>query len=394
MGAKKIVTAFFLCFGLISVIIPVKVVADNPWEIMINIPECQLYVYYNGWLFKTYKVAVGKLNSPSPTGEFRIVNKVIDPTWYPEGKPAVPPGPDNPLGKYWMGLNNKGYGIHGNSAAWSIGSPASKGCFRMDNLEIEELFSFIPIGTLVKVIYKTVQWRIDHQNQAWLEIYPDIYRRNDLEFKVQQVLAELNWDYQPHLKALTRLITLGKPLKIMIPRKIKIEVDCINIDGDGFYWNGQVYLSEDFFRNNSLAINLPNDRLFQGYLVWNPIGALEGEEHKLEWDQEKNIVSVNSLKFRINGEKIDEAARFGTKGQILINYLKISDWFDQKGLAKPVLVIDTTEGNQFSGEFIDGELWVNFETLIFQSKEFSYLWDEATWSLSIQFLNQKELESR
>lgn len=395
MVAKKIAAVFFLCFGLLPIINPVKVSADNPWKIMINIPECRLYVYYNGRLFKTYKVAVGKPGSPSLTGEFRIVNKVIHPTWYPEGKPAVPPGPDNPLGKYWMGLNSKGYGIHGNSAAWSIGSPASKGCFRMDNQEIEELFSFIPIGTPVKVIYSTVKGRIDHQNQAWLEIYPDIYRRDDLELKVQQVLAELNWNYQPHRKALARLIIPGKPLSIMIPRKIKIEADCINIDGDGFYWNGQVYLSEELFRNNNLAIVLPNDHLFQGYLVWNPINALGGEQYKLKWDREKNIVSVNSLKLMIDGEKINGAARFGIKGQILINYLKISNWFDQKGLTKPVFVIATTEGNQFSGELIDGELWVDFETLTFQSTAFiSYLWDEATWSLSIQSLNKKEFEPR
>ena len=273
MVAKKIAAVFFLCFGLLPIINPVNVAAANPWEIMINIPECQLYVYYNGWLFKTYKVAVGKLDSPSPTGEFRIVNKVI------------------------------------------------------------------------------------HPNQA-------------------------------HRKALACLIIPGKPLRIMIPRKIKIEADCINIDGDGFYWNSQVYLSEEFFRNNNFAIVLPNDHLFQGYLVWNPVSALRGERYKLNWDREKNIVSVNSFKLMINGEKIDGAARFGTKGQILINYLKISNWLDQKGLAKPGFVIATTEGNQFSGELIDGELWVDFETLTFQSTAFSYLWDEATWSLSIQLLNK------
>lgn len=385
MGANKIVTAFFLCFSLLVGIMPAQA-EDNPWEIMINIPECRLYVYYNDWLFKTYKVAVGKLSSPSPTGNFRIVNKVNEPTWYPEGKPAVPPGPDNPLGKYWMGLNSKGYGIHGNSAAWSIGAPASKGCFRMDNHEIEELFSFIPIGTPVKVDYITVKSRIDHYNQAWLEIYPDIYQRTNLELKTLQVLAELNWDYQPHHIALASLINAKKPLTIMVPRKIKIEVDGINSEDDGFYWNGQVYLSEEFFKNNNLSIILPNDHLFQGYYVWNPLGELKSDHEKFKWDQGLNTISVNSLKILINGEKIDEAARFGTKGQILINYGKISRWLNEKQWTKPVLVIDTTEGNQFGGEFIEGELWVNSEALIIQPQVSSYQWDEATWSLKINYI--------
>ncbi len=385
MGAKRIVATFFLCFGLLLGTIPVQA-GDNPWSIMINIPECQLYLYYNDWLFKTYKIAVGKLGSPSPTGEFRIVNKVIDPTWYPKDKPVTPPGPDNPLGKYWMGLNSKGYGIHGNSAPWSIGSPASKGCFRMDNHEIEELFSFIPIGTPVKIIYLAIKGKIDHHNQAWLEIYPDIYQRINLGLEIQRVLAELNWDYQPHPKALARLIIANKPLSIMVPRKIKIEGDCINTDIDGFYWKEQVYLSEEFIKNNNLSVVLQPDDLFQGFVAWNSLSAPGRKQQRLKWDQENNSILVNSLKIIFNGEKVEGAGRFGTKGQILINYTKLICWFEQKQLLKPVLVIDTTEGNQFSGELIDGELWVDYEILIIKSPAFSYLWDEATWSLYLNYI--------
>ena len=387
MGAKRVMVTFFLFFSLILGTIPVQA-RDNPWAIVINIPEFRFYLYYNDWLFKTYQVAVGKVSSPSPTGEYQIINKVVNPTWYPEGKPAMPPGPNNPLGKYWMGLNSKGYGIHGNSAAWSIGSPASMGCFRMANHEIEELFSFIPVGTPVKIIYLTVKGKIDHHNQAWLEIYPDIYRRDDLELKVQQVLAELGWSYQPHPKALAFLIAAPKPLIITVPRKIKVEGDCINSD-DGFYWNGHVYLSKGFFNSNNLSIVLPNDRfehLFQGYFSWNPTNPLEGEEEKLKWTPEINTISVNSLRLSINGEKLNGAARFGIKRQVLINYSKLTNWFEGKQLPKPVLVIDTTEGNQFFGEFIDGELWVNSEALIIESKDYSYLWDEATWSLNINYI--------
>jgi hypothetical protein len=286
-----------------------------------------------------------------------------------------------------MGLNSKGYGIHGNSAAWSIGSPSSKGCFRMDNHEIEELFSFIPVGTPVKITYLPVKGRIDHSNQAWLEIYPDIYRRINLESKVQQVLAELNWDYESHSKALASLIIAKKPLVIMVPKKIIFEGDCSNTDIDGFIWNGQVYLNEGFFKNNNLSIALPDDDLFRGYFPWDPFSTLEGERQRLKWDQKDNTLSINSLKIIINGEKIDGVGRFGVRGQILFNVSKISNWFDQKNLPKPVLIIDKTEESQLFGEFIDGELWVDFDRLIIKSQAYSYQWDEATWSLKINYIS-------
>lgn len=385
MGAKRIVTASFLCLALLLGTIPIEAV-DNPWEIMINIPECRLYLYYNGWLFKTFKVAVGKVNSPSPTGEFRIINKVRNPTWYPEGQPPVPPGPNNPLGKHWMGLDNKGYGIHGNSAAWSIGSPASKGCFRMENHEIEELFSLVPVGTPVKVVYLTVKGEIDRDNQAWLEIYPDIYRRDDLGLKVQQVLAALNWKYQPHSLALASLIAAKNRLTIMVPRKIKIEGDWSDSEVDGFYWQDHVYLREDFFKKKGLvAPLLPSDDLFKGYLVWNPGVGFEDEQQKLEWDQALNTLKVNSLKLKVNGEKVDQAVRFGNERQILINYSKLNNWFKEKGLLERVLVIDTTAGGQFSCKFNGGELWVPFETLTIQGRAFGYRWDEATWTLYLNY---------
>ena len=100
--------------------------AENLWWIRINIPEFKLYLYNGKELHQTYEVAVGKLDTPSPVGDFRIINKIYNPTWYPpSGGTPVVAGPDNPLGKYWMGLNIEGYGIHGNAAPNSIGHSVS-----------------------------------------------------------------------------------------------------------------------------------------------------------------------------------------------------------------------------------------------------------------------------
>jgi lipoprotein-anchoring transpeptidase ErfK/SrfK len=88
----------------------------------------------------------------TPEGKFTIVNKVEDPIWYKLDKQYPPGSPKNLLGTRWMGLNQKGYGIHGTRNPKSIGMALSHGCIRMHNRDVEELFAWIPIGT--KVIIK------------------------------------------------------------------------------------------------------------------------------------------------------------------------------------------------------------------------------------------------
>lgn len=373
----------FLCLGLLLGTIPVLAM-ESVWKIMINIPECRLYLYQNDEIFKTYKVAVGKIDTPSPVGEFQIINKVINPTWYPEGRPAIPPGPNNPLGHYWMGLNNRGYGIHGNSAAWSIGAPVSKGCFRMDNKEIEELYMLIPIGTQVKIIYETIKGKIDRHNQAWLEIYPDIYHRFNLEMKVQQVLAELNWKYQPHQKALACLIGARKQ-EIMVPRRINIEGEGGKMEIDCFYWNNRVYLNKKLGEHDSVSNTIPTTNPFQEYFPWEPWDMTSLNRFKLEWNEATNTLKVCSLKVRINEEMLDDAARFGTKRNVLINYSKIIKWFEAEQIPKPGWIIDEPEGGRLAGEYYGGELWVDPEKIFINSKEFSYFWEETTWTLNLYY---------
>ena len=76
--------------------------------------------------------------------------RVVDPTYYHEGK-VIAPGPRNPLGDRWMGLDRKGYGIHGTNAPQSIGKSASHGCIRMAKRDLEELFSMVKVGDEVEI---------------------------------------------------------------------------------------------------------------------------------------------------------------------------------------------------------------------------------------------------
>ena len=74
--------------------------------LVISIPDRKLAVMEDGRVLKVYSVAVGAAVSPSPTGTLKIVNKVIGPTYYHQGK-VIPPGKSNPLGDRWMGLSLK-----------------------------------------------------------------------------------------------------------------------------------------------------------------------------------------------------------------------------------------------------------------------------------------------
>ncbi|MGI9556973.1 MAG: L,D-transpeptidase family protein [Solirubrobacterales bacterium] len=114
--------------------------------------------YENLELARTYDVAIGAIGFETPTGQYHITNKQVDPTWYvPDREWAgdlageiVPPGPDNPLKARWMGFHD-GAGIHGTADEASIGSAASHGCVRMRVTEVKELYDVIPDGTPIYI---------------------------------------------------------------------------------------------------------------------------------------------------------------------------------------------------------------------------------------------------
>lgn len=106
----------------------------------------------------SFRIATGMAAYPTPLGGFRIVTKQRNPWWYPpsagwaSGAKPIPPGPGNPLGTRWMGLNVGAVGIHGTPDAASIGYSASHGCIRMRIPNAEWLFERVRIGTPVFIV--------------------------------------------------------------------------------------------------------------------------------------------------------------------------------------------------------------------------------------------------
>ena len=124
--------------------------AQSTRQIVVSLADRKLALVEDGAVKKIYPVAVGKATTPSPTGSFTIANRVTNPTYYNPGQ-VVEPGPQNPLGTRWIGLNQKGYGIHGTNAPKSIGKAASHGCIRMAKKDLEELFEMVRPGDVVEI---------------------------------------------------------------------------------------------------------------------------------------------------------------------------------------------------------------------------------------------------
>ena len=118
---------------------------------VVSIPNRKLALMEEDRVVKIYDVAVGAPASPSPSGEFQITKRLENPTCYSPGV-VIEPGAGNPLGARWMGLNIKGFGIHGTNSPDSIGHNASHGCIRLRNRDVEELFARLKVGDRVSVI--------------------------------------------------------------------------------------------------------------------------------------------------------------------------------------------------------------------------------------------------
>ncbi len=119
-------------------------------QIVVSLPDRKLALIEDGQVSRIYDVAIGRPSSPSPIGTFKIVNRVTNPTYYHKGQ-IVEPGPQNPVGTRWIGLNQKGYGIHGTNAPRSIGKAASHGCIRMAKKDLEDLFEIVRPGDVVEI---------------------------------------------------------------------------------------------------------------------------------------------------------------------------------------------------------------------------------------------------
>lgn len=108
-----------------------------PYSIQISIGKRRLALFQNGKLARVYPIAVGKMLTNTPAGEFVIVNRELN--------------PGGPFGVMWLSLSKQGYGIHGTNDPSSIGKAVSHGCVRMYNRDVLQLAELVPNGTRVVI---------------------------------------------------------------------------------------------------------------------------------------------------------------------------------------------------------------------------------------------------
>jgi L,D-transpeptidase ErfK/SrfK len=172
--------------------------------ILINIPQRLLFYFLEGRLDAWYPVALGQPGSwQTPTGSYQVLRKDKDPVWeVPDSiqqemrrkgekvQTRVPPGPDNPLGEYRLGLSLTCCGIHGTNAPQSIYRFQTHGCIRLAPQDAVDLFSRVSVGAPVEIIYEPVLFSADEDGKFFVEIHPDVYRHTEGNWDTAKAIAE------------------------------------------------------------------------------------------------------------------------------------------------------------------------------------------------------------
>ena len=174
--------------------------------LVVNLPELLVYQFHLGVYQRRYAIAVGKKTWQTPTGFYKIVDKEENPTWtVPDSiqeemedmgwrvLEKVPPGPKNPLGKYWIGTSGENLGFHATNRPWSVGHAVSHGCMRMLPSQIAQLYPQISVGAPVKIIYQPVKMALTRQGRIYLEAHPNIY---DQKFDYLNYVKQVAESYQ------------------------------------------------------------------------------------------------------------------------------------------------------------------------------------------------------
>ncbi len=160
--------------------------------IVVNTGEMRLFYFVNnGTQVYTYPIGMGVLDYITPTGNFYVNQKIVNPAWHiPKhlqgkyGMAVMPAGPDNPMGAFKLGLNWGDYGIHGCDLPWAVGRLVSHGCTRLYPEDIKKLYAMVPMGTKVEYIYEPALIGF-RQGHVYLSVHDDVY------FKIRSMILHV-----------------------------------------------------------------------------------------------------------------------------------------------------------------------------------------------------------
>jgi L,D-transpeptidase ErfK/SrfK len=188
--------------------------------IVLNVPQRMLFVFEDSAPIRAFPVAVGRADWRTPLGSFDVAVKELDPVWdvpisiqremARSGRRVITkvnPGPDNPLGRHWLGLSLPAVGIHGTNQPTSIYRFTTHGCVRLHPDDAADLFDLVDVGTTVDIIYAPVLLAIEG-GETFLEVHPDVYgRTGSLTEKVIELLREVGVEWLAEDSSVSRIIS-------------------------------------------------------------------------------------------------------------------------------------------------------------------------------------------
>ncbi|MDD4601675.1 hypothetical protein SDC9_27460 [bioreactor metagenome] len=344
---RAVYTALFLLLLLLPVYGECAPISSP--RIVINLPSRMLELYSESDFVKEYPVAIGKPSTPTPMGDFSIINKEVDPVWIPPRKGyVVYSGPDNPLGYRWMGFLPL-YGIHGTNAPWAIGLAVSNGCVRMHEEDAEELFDIVSYGTPVRVAYDRVKVRFDDMGQISVGIYPDIYGYKAVSVaEVSNRLADYGVNAFVSESFIEKLIEEEGDRQVTVARVVNVKVNDRMLSEHAIE-SGDVLYVPVWAVAGALDVNIAWDEIKQVvrakknvvpgvvkgdvlYVSAQNLKVLLGGQQLL--NTEENHLDINILSVVINDKLITRDVQF-VDGVLALPVLQLSEALGKKVVWDP-----------------------------------------------------------
>jgi L,D-transpeptidase ErfK/SrfK len=186
--------------------------------LVVNLAEMRLYYYIKGTnQVVTHPMGIGREGEDTPVGVLKIIEHIPNPTWrateymrklrakegviLPE---SVPPGPENPLGKFAMRLSRPTFLIHGtNDPLGGIGRRSSSGCMRLYPEDIQTLFHQVKNGTSVYIINQPYKAGLSAQGELYLESHLSLQDKENPAVEDAQQIHQV-----------VQLAIQGKPINV------------------------------------------------------------------------------------------------------------------------------------------------------------------------------------
>jgi lipoprotein-anchoring transpeptidase ErfK/SrfK len=119
-------------------------------RITADLSQRRLFVEENDGVVKSFPIAIGLPQHPTPTGSFLIRKIVWNPSWVPpdekwarRDRPRAAGDPYNPMRLVKIYFRAPDYYIHGTPYVGSLGKAASHGCLRMDPVDAADVAQYV-----------------------------------------------------------------------------------------------------------------------------------------------------------------------------------------------------------------------------------------------------------